>query len=186
MTQEDDAHQRLMEFMLGGQKPKPKQDGGAKTKARKPRSARFAARTKAEISDDELRALGINRPERERLRRGRQRSGTPNKDREKAKALLRIGFYIDEQVEWETTDLDREEVVAAWAFLSNHDVDRVNQWWAEGVHPLDITYIRLLQDNGFEPTDLYRTIHGKTVLQHLREGTSPQWCLLALSWDNRT
>jgi hypothetical protein len=54
------------------------------------------------------------------------------------------------------------------------------------MHPLDITHITLLMDNGFQPADLYRVVNNRTVLEHLHEGQSIEWCLGALRFSLRS
>jgi hypothetical protein len=184
LTQKDEAYQRLMEFMLNGREPISKQ-AGKKNAARSVRLARRIASVDTEL-DSGLRALGFNRPEREKLRKRRRSSRTPNGNREMAQALLRIGFYIDQRVDWTATELDRREVIAFWADLCDHDVDKTNQLWFQGVDPLDMNYVSVLKDNGFGPPTLYRVIHGRTVLQQLRDGQTIEWCLGALHSASRS
>ncbi|TMR37394.1 hypothetical protein [Actinomadura geliboluensis] len=187
MSREDEEElQRIQTYMLAGRKPILKRPAPSGAIAK--RDLQRAAASNDQL-DAGLRMLGYNRPERERLRRSRQRSRSRDRDRDrgrdKRQAALRLAFYIDRQVDWTTTDLDRKQVIASWAHLCGHDVEKANGWWAQGVHPLDIAHIRFLKDNGFQPADLCRVIQGKTVLEHLHEGSSPQWCLLALSWATK-
>jgi hypothetical protein len=136
--------------------------------------------------DSDLRALGYNRPERERLRRSDHLPKARDQGREEATAVKRLGLHIDKQVNWAETDLSRAEVIAAWAALCNHDVDKANDWWGRGVHPLDIAEITKLTDYGFQPTDLYTIVNKKTIMDHIRDGTSVEWCRHALRWAQKS
>ncbi|GHJ12158.1 hypothetical protein [Micromonospora sp. AKA38] len=127
-----------------------------------------------------LRALGLNRRERERWRRRGNDPRPRNGDRDRAIAVKRIDHHIGELVDWTTAGASRAEVVAAWAHLSNHDVDRVKKWLDKGVDPLRFAEVMRLVDNGLRTDDLFAEVHGKTIAQHLRDGSSVEWCLHAL------
>jgi hypothetical protein len=168
---EDAELRRIREFLLGGPEIG---------------SASLADQiVKADEFDSGLRTLGLNRHERERLRQDRHRSKPRNKARDRKTAIKRLGYYIDERVDWGKTNVDRTEAIAAWAALSDHDVDRVNDWWNGGAHPLDFAEIAKLAKDGFRPTDLFTEVHGKTVVQHLRDGSSAEWCAHALRWERK-
>jgi hypothetical protein len=139
--------------------------------------------------DDEdvemLRALGVNRRERDRLRHKRNAPMPSNKDRDRQNAVKRIAHYIDEIVDWNETTIDRSHVYAAWAGLSDYNVDQCNAWFRRGVDPLHYAEVRVLVMEGLSPTDLLTEVNGKTILQHLREGTSMRYCLMALDWHRK-
>ncbi|MEU8253244.1 hypothetical protein AB0C06_03110 [Micromonospora inaquosa] len=127
-----------------------------------------------------MRALGYNRVERERWRQNKSVPKPRSGDRDRAIAVKRIDHYIGTRVNWTSTSLNRAEVVAAWANLSNHDVDRVKAWLDKGVDPLRFAEVIKLLDNGLRPDDIFTEVHGKTIAQHLRDGSSVEWCLHAL------
>lgn len=189
MTIEEDRElQALEEFMLNGQQAIRR---GTRNRARKtapatPDALEAALRVGDEL-DAGLRAPGMNRTEREQLRRDKRPQKTPrNEIREKLIAVKRIAFYIDQQVDWNATTQRRNEVVAGWAALCRHDVDLAKEWFSKGVDPLDLPEATKLAKYGFKPTDLFTVVHRKSLLQHLREGTSIEWCISAFEWHQKT
>jgi hypothetical protein len=139
--------------------------------------------------DDEdvemLRALGYNRREREALRRRRNTQRPNKRDRDREIAVKRIAYYLNENVKWNETTSDPNVVCRAWAGLSDYNVERCNDWWRRGVDPLDYAKVLVLVEHGLSPTDLLTDVKGKTILQHLKEGTSMQWCVLALDFERK-
>ncbi|MGW3618539.1 hypothetical protein [Micromonospora arida] len=170
---EDEELRRIRENLLGG-RADPDQ-GSAEIGA----LADLVLR-KYDDLESGLRALGLNRREREDWRRHGASPKPRSSDRDRATALKRIRYYIDEQVDWTKTSANRIEVLATWAVLSNYDVDKVKEWFSKGVDPLSFAEVFELGKNDFRPQDLFTEISGKTVAQHLREGSSAQWCLHAL------
>jgi hypothetical protein len=130
-----------------------------------------------------LRSLGYNRRERENLRQG-QRNRSVRQPNEQL-ARKRIAFYINERVDWDATDVNRLEAIDAWASLAAHDVGLVLKWWDSGVHPLDFAEVRELLGQGMDIEDVFAVIEGKTVIEHIRAGTSATWCRYALDWHGR-
>jgi hypothetical protein len=181
---EEEELRRLLDWL---QRPQDEGDAAAES------YAAIAQAWRGEVAlrrDDEevevLRALGVNRRERQRLGRKRNAPRPSTADRARESAAKRIAFYIDEKVDWNKTRADRSEVLAAWVALSDHNVDRCNEWWRRGVDPLHYAEVLLLVQERLSPTDLLAEVQGKTILQHLRGGTSMAWCLAALDWQRKT
>jgi hypothetical protein len=128
--------------------------------------------------------MGLNRRERERARRGsRNDSVAQEGDRRKAIALKRIEFYLSQRVDWSQTELDKHDAARVWASLCNHDVDLMNRWFRRGIDPRVYAQVREWLGEGLSIDDLFVEVKGKTVLQHLCDGSSVSYCLSALWWE---
>ncbi|MFF4989742.1 hypothetical protein ACFY19_21300 [Streptosporangium saharense] len=101
--------------------------------------------------------------------------------------MRRIEFYLDQRfTAWSSTDLDKREVIAAWADPTQHNVDEVLRWWDKrGVHPLRIYEVRELLGHGFSTQDLALEVQGRSILEHLAGGYSAAWCMSAIRWERR-
>ncbi|KAA9158402.1 helix-turn-helix transcriptional regulator [Amycolatopsis acidicola] len=60
------------------------------------------------------------------------------------------------------------------------DVAEAEQWWDAGISPLDQRALDY-RAAGLTPSDLSRRLGPMTVLQHLRRGSAPAWCVARLS-----
>jgi hypothetical protein len=64
------------------------------------------------------------------------------------------------------------------------DVTEAEQWWDAGISPLDQRALDY-RAAGLTPSDLSRRLGPMTVLQHLRRGSAPAWCVARLSRQQR-
>ncbi|GHF82638.1 hypothetical protein FHX82_004697 [Amycolatopsis bartoniae] len=74
-----------------------------------------------------------------------------------------------------------ELLVAAagwWQMLG--DVSEAEKWWDAGISPLDQRALDY-RAAGLAPSDLSRRLGPMTVLQHLRRGSAPAWCVARLA-----
>lgn len=69
--------------------------------------------------DERLRELGLNRPERERIRRG---PPSPRRNHNDVN-FKRFVFYVRQMVRKEASDLDVAKLALEWAELTRYDVD---------------------------------------------------------------
>ena len=60
------------------------------------------------------------------------------------------------------------------------DVSEAEAWWDAGISPLDQRALDY-RAAGLSPSDLSRRLGPMTVLQHLRRGSAPAWCVARLS-----
>jgi hypothetical protein len=58
------------------------------------------------------------------------------------------------------------------------------KWWDAGISPLDQRALDY-RAAGLSPTDLSRHLGPYTVLEHLRRGSSPAWCVARLRRQRR-
>lgn len=64
------------------------------------------------------------------------------------------------------------------------DVTEAEQWWDAGISPLDQRALDY-RAAGLTPADLGRRLGPMTVLQHLRRGSAPAWCVARLARQQR-
>lgn len=64
------------------------------------------------------------------------------------------------------------------------DVEEAEAWWDAGVSPLDQRALDY-RAAGLTPSDLSRRLGPLTVLEHLRRGSAPAWCVARLSRQRR-
>lgn len=64
------------------------------------------------------------------------------------------------------------------------DVSEAEKWWDAGVSPLDQRALDY-RAAGLTPADLSRRLGPMTVLQHLRRGSAPAWCVARLARQQR-
>lgn len=57
------------------------------------------------------------------------------------------------------------------------------EWWDAGISPLDQRALDY-RAAGLSPSDLSRRLGPLTVLQHLRKGSAPAWCVARLQRHN--
>lgn len=82
-------------------------------------------------------------------------------------------------------DVPYDLLVAAagwWQMIG--DVSDAEKWWDAGVSPLDQRALDY-RAAGLSPSDLSRRLGPMTVLQHLRRGSAPAWCVARLSRQQR-
>ncbi|SFQ08129.1 hypothetical protein SAMN05421810_104416 [Amycolatopsis arida] len=60
------------------------------------------------------------------------------------------------------------------------DVTEAEAWWDAGISPLDQRALDY-RAAGLTPADLGRRLGPLTVLEHLRRGSAPAWCVARLS-----
>ncbi|GGM50235.1 hypothetical protein GCM10012275_21350 [Longimycelium tulufanense] len=64
------------------------------------------------------------------------------------------------------------------------EVAEAEQWWDAGVSPLDQRALDW-RVAGLKPSDLARRLGPLTVLEHLRRGSAPAWCVARLQRQRR-
>jgi hypothetical protein len=64
------------------------------------------------------------------------------------------------------------------------DVTEAEQWWDAGISPLDQRALDY-RAAGLAPSDLSRRLGPLTVLDHLRRGSAPAWCVARLARQRR-
>ncbi|EHR50464.1 hypothetical protein SacmaDRAFT_2210 [Saccharomonospora marina XMU15] len=60
------------------------------------------------------------------------------------------------------------------------DVEEAKAWWDAGISPLDQRALDY-RAAGLTPADLGRRLGPLTVLEHLRRGSAPAWCVARLA-----
>lgn len=64
------------------------------------------------------------------------------------------------------------------------DIVEAEKWWDAGISPLDQRALDY-RAAGLSPADLARHLGPYTVLEHLRRGSSPAWCVARLRRQRR-
>ncbi|WP_007024747.1 hypothetical protein [Saccharomonospora iraqiensis] len=64
------------------------------------------------------------------------------------------------------------------------DVEEAKAWWDAGISPLDQRALDY-RAAGLTPADLGRRLGPLTVLDHLRRGSAPAWCVARLTRQRR-
>ncbi|ASR35407.1 hypothetical protein BAY61_10810 [Prauserella marina] len=64
------------------------------------------------------------------------------------------------------------------------DVSEAQAWWDAGISPLDQRALDY-RAAGLTPEDLGKRLGPLTVLEHLRRGSAPAWCVARLSRQRR-
>jgi hypothetical protein len=72
---------------------------------------------------------------------------------------------------------------ASWWQLIG-DLTEAEQWWDAGISPLDQRALEY-RAAGLSPADLGRRLGPLTVLEHLRRGSAPAWCVARLQRQRR-
>jgi hypothetical protein len=72
---------------------------------------------------------------------------------------------------------------ASWWQLIG-DLAEAEQWWDAGISPLDQRALEY-RAAGLRPADLSRRLGPLTVLDHLRRGSAPAWCVARLQRQRR-
>lgn len=79
-----------------------------------------------------------------------------------------------------------EDLLAAaagwWQMLG--DVTEAQRWWDAGISPLDERALDY-RAAGLSPEDLGKHLGPLTVLEHLRRGSAPAWCVARLARQRR-
>jgi hypothetical protein len=79
-----------------------------------------------------------------------------------------------------------EDLLAAaagwWQMIG--DVAEAEEWWDAGISPLDQRALDY-RAAGLTPADLSKRLGPMTVLQHLRRGSAPAWCVARLARQQR-
>ena len=79
-----------------------------------------------------------------------------------------------------------EELLASaascWQLVG--DIAEAQEWWDAGISPLDQRALDY-RAAGLIPSDLSRHLGPYTVLEHLRRGSSPAWCVARLRRQRR-
>lgn len=127
-----------------------------------------------------LRAMGYNRIERERLRRGQPRPR--NEDRHRATTVKRFKYHIAQALTDRTTE-EVAELATAWVSLTDYNLDLAQRWWQAGVDPGTPGQFAKAIEDGLRVEDLGEVVAGgQTIAEHLQAGNSLVWCLGALHW----
>jgi len=74
------------------------------------------------------------------------------------------------------------EAAGWWQMIG--DVEEAQQWWDAGISPLDQRALDY-RAAGLCPADLGRHLGPLTVLEHLRRGSAPAWCVARLTRQRR-
>jgi hypothetical protein len=134
--------------------------------------------------DSELREFGLSPSERRKVLR--QANRVPrDTSRYRTTVFRQFRWWIDKRIDWSTTDLGRDYVAATWMSLTKNNLDLAKGWWDAGINPLDLEQITALSEHGIHPRDLVVRIGKRTILEHVRRGTSVEWCVNALNWTHR-
>ena len=83
-------------------------------------------------------------------------------------------------------EVPEELLVAAagwWQMVGG--VAEAEQWWDAGISPLDQRALDY-RAAGLSPSDLSRRLGPMTVLQHLRRGSAPAWCVARLARQQKS
>ncbi|MEC3973901.1 helix-turn-helix transcriptional regulator [Amycolatopsis sp. H20-H5] len=64
-------------------------------------------------------------------------------------------------------------------------VEEAELWWDAGISPLDQRALDY-RAAGLAPSDLSRRLGPMTVLQHLRRGSAPAWCVARLARQQKS
>lgn len=75
-----------------------------------------------------------------------------------------------------------ESAAKCWQLVG--DIAEAQKWWDAGISPLDQRALDY-RAAGLVPTDLARHLGPYTVLEHLRRGSSPAWCVARLRRQRR-
>lgn len=75
-------------------------------------------------------------------------------------------------------------VAAAGWWQMVGDVGEAEAWWDAGISPLDQRALDY-RAAGLTPADLGKRLGPLTVLEHLRRGSAPAWCVARLSRQRR-
>lgn len=79
--------------------------------------------------------------------------------------------------------LDLLTAAAGWWQMVG-DVQEAEAWWDAGLSPLDQRALDY-RAAGLTPADLSKRLGPLTVLEHLRRGSAPAWCVARLSRQRR-
>ena len=124
-----------------------------------------------------LRAMGYNRPERERIRRG------PSQPRNDAKyrdtAPKRYAFYLSQSLPGLASD-EITRLAKAWVVLTDHNLDLAQRWWAAGIDPSHPEHLADAIAAGLELEHLGLDLDGRSVAEHLQAGSPLRWILGAI------
>jgi hypothetical protein len=129
--------------------------------------------------DTFLRAMGYNRIEREKLRRGQPRP--KNEEKYRATTVKRFEYWIAKRL----TNRSAEEIAklaSAWVGLTNYDLELAQRWWTAGVDPSEPDQLANAFREGLQVQDLGEVVGERTIAEHLQAGNSVTWCLHALHW----
>jgi hypothetical protein len=135
---------------------------------------------------DALRTLGYNRLEREGLARSKSRRCKELGSQHKETAIKQCRWYLNQRVDWDATSLDPNYVAETWARLTKYRIDDAIKLWDKGFDPLAIDQITGFVAYGGTVQDLTFQLHGRTVLEHLHDGQSAEWCIDSIRWARRS
>jgi hypothetical protein len=131
--------------------------------------------------DAGLRSLGLNYKERDALRRGPTRPF--DRERFKQVILKQFRFHVDRRTGGRLPAEDAARLAAAWAILTDHDLDLAQRLWDTGFDPAAPKIFNAFLEAGLDVADLDVMVGGKTVATHLREGQPLRWCIEAILWS---
>jgi hypothetical protein len=130
--------------------------------------------------DTVLRAMGYGRPQRERLRYSR-RPGPAGNTRHQAVTLKRFAFYIRQQLPG-LQDEEAAHLAGRWCGFTKYDLELAQRWWASGINPADTDQLVKFAEAGLDVSVLAQVVCGRTIAEHLKAGSSVDWCLSAIRW----
>lgn len=177
IVSQDDEDRALLAWLQGDRSPQDTNDQDTALRALLP-----AEQKHSEDVDSQLRALGLNYRERDAVRRPHRSGRASNRYKQQDTIRKQFAYWIDQHVQWSETDLHQNQVVATWVALTNYDLELAQRWWAAGVNPAHLEQISELMNHGLRPQDLASRIGGKTILDHLRAGSTVKWCVMAADW----
>jgi hypothetical protein len=130
-----------------------------------------------------LRAMGYNRIEREKLRRGRPpgRPRPTNEAKYRNINAKRFRYYLEKRLP-NRTGGELAQLVAEWVEVTDCDLALAKRWWDADVDPENPGQLAEAIVGGFQMQDLARIVKGKTIAEYLQGGCSVTSCLRALRW----
>lgn len=200
----DKGDEALLRNLLGEQTPKPDddQDAALLRDLRSHRTTRSprdeddpallsylrevepsaSSRDEAEVG---LRSLGFNYRERDAFLRPGKKPRASTQDRHRAIQVKRFRWHLGQRLDSSISDETLTYLVGEWVDLSQADLELALAWWDAGADPARPEIVSDLIEAGLQPKDLARPIGNRTVLEHLRRGSSVEWCIAALGWNRR-
>ena len=177
---EDDEDRALLAWLRDGARSNDEQDQDAELRA----FLQAGAESPTTDLDSELRDFGLSASDRRKILQSGSRTAQDS-SRYKTITFKRFRWWIDKHVDWSKTEWNPDYVVAVWLSLTGHNLELAKSWWGAGINPLDLEQIAALAKHDLRPRDLAIRIGQRTIYEHIRRGTSVEWCVNALNWNHR-
>jgi hypothetical protein len=116
------------------------------------------------------------------LRHGKRSPASRRDDR--AANVKRFAFYLSQRINGDADDIDR--LANYWAMLTQHDVDLAKRLWEKGLKPGVPEEYETFLTEGYDLKDLERIVSGRTITEHLLEGNSIKWCMMAITFQSHS